>query len=74
LEAKIKRCAESGRPIACTEWLFRQGGNTPKNVLPLFKKHKVAAYHWGLVEGRTQTYFPLGSKKDARNRQCGSTI
>jgi hypothetical protein len=63
LEVKIKRCGESGRPVVCTEWLFRQGGNTPQRILPLFKEHKIGAYHWGLVEGRTQTYMHWGSKK-----------
>ena len=61
MESKIKRCTEPGRPILCTEWLFRQGGNTPRIILPLFKKYNIGAYHWGLVEGRTQTYFPWGS-------------
>lgn len=65
LQAKIKRCAESERPIICTEWLFRQGGSTPRNMLPLFKKLKIGAYNWGLIEGRTQTYMPWGSVKDA---------
>jgi len=65
LRAKIRRCAEPGRPILCTEWLFRQGGSTPRNILPLFKELKIAAYNWGLVEGRTQTYFPWGSPEGA---------
>jgi len=65
LKRVIERCGGSGRPVACTEWLHRQSGNTPQSILPLFKKHRVAAYNWGLVEGRTQTYFHWGSKKDA---------
>lgn len=65
MEARIKRCAESGRPVVCTEWLCRRTGNIPRNILPLFKQYKVAAYNWGLVEGRTQTYFPWGSKAGA---------
>ena len=65
LEEKIRRCGETGRPVVCTEWLFRQGSNTPQNVLPLFKEHRVGAYNWGLMEGRTQTYMHWGSPKDA---------
>ena len=65
VEAVIKRCAEAGRPILCTEWLLRQGDNTPQTILPIFKKHKVGAYNWGLVEGKTQTYMPWGSPRNA---------
>ena len=63
IEVKIKRCAEPGRPIACTEWLLRQGGNTPQNILPLFKEHNVASYHFGLVEGRIQDLYALGQQE-----------
>ena len=64
VEAKIKRCTEGGRPVVCTEWLFRQAGITPQVILPVFKEHKVGAYNWGLVEGRTQTYYHFGSRRD----------
>ena len=47
------------------EWLLRQGGNTPQNVLPLFKEHNIGAYNWGLVEGRMQTYMHWGSPRNA---------
>jgi hypothetical protein len=63
VEAKIKRCTETGRPVFCTEWLRRQGENTPQSILPLFKEYKVGAYHFGLVEGRTQTYMHRWSSK-----------
>jgi len=62
VESKIKLCQAQGRPLICTEWLLRQGGNTFESILPLFSKHKVGWYHWGLVAGRTQTYMPWGSK------------
>jgi len=65
VEAKIKLCAELGRPLLCTEWLRRQTGNTFAAILPLFAKHRVGGYHWGLVAGRTQTYMPWGSKRGA---------
>jgi len=59
----VRRCASYHRPVVCTEWLHRQSGNTFRSVLPVFAKHRVGWYHWGLVAGRTQTYMPWGSKK-----------
>ncbi|MHC4706384.1 MAG: glycoside hydrolase 5 family protein [Planctomycetota bacterium] len=60
---KIKTCQSYGRPMICTEWLRRQVGNTVASILPLFAKHQVGWYHWGLVAGRTQTYMHWGSKR-----------
>jgi len=62
IEAKLKLCGDHGRPVLCTEWLFRQGGNTPQTLLPLFRERKIGCYNWGLVAGRTQTYYHWGSK------------
>jgi hypothetical protein len=65
-ERKILWCHESGRPALCTEWLIRsQKDNTPEIFLPLFHANRVGAYNWGLVGGRTQTYFPWGSPAGA---------
>ena len=58
----VERLAARGRPLLCTEWLLRQGGNTFEVILPIFEEHAVGWYHWGLVAGRTQTYMPWGSK------------
>lgn len=63
IRRKIAICREAGRPILCTEWLHRQSGNTFAAILPLFAENNVGWYHWGLVAGRTQTYFHWGSKK-----------
>ena len=54
-----------GRPILCTEWMARGMGSLPKSHLPFFKQERVACYNWGLVNGKTQTHFPWGSKKGA---------
>jgi hypothetical protein len=62
---KIALCDEFERPVLCTEWLRRQTGNTFENLLPVFDEHHVGCYHWGLVAGRTQTYYPWGSAQDA---------
>lgn len=65
IEAKIKVCSEYGRPVICTEWLLRQGNNKFETLMPMFRERKIGCYNWGLVAGRTQTYFPWGSKQGA---------
>jgi hypothetical protein len=53
-----------GRPVLCTEWLRRPNSRFETH-LPFLKQHKIGAWNWGLVAGRTQTYFPWDSVKDA---------
>jgi hypothetical protein len=65
METKLKICAAYGRPVLCTEWLVRRGGNTIERLLPVFRERKIGCWCWGLVEGRTQTYFPWGSPPNA---------
>ena len=60
-EQKIKWLETYGRPIICTEFMARPVGSTFDTVLPIAKKHKVAAINWGLVAGKTQTYLPWDS-------------
>ena len=36
-------------------------GSTFQGTLPIARKYKVAAYNWGLVAGKTQTYLPWDS-------------
>jgi hypothetical protein len=60
-EARIAELAPLGRPILCTEYLARNQGSTIEAVLPIAKRHNVGAYSWGLVAGKTQTYFPWES-------------
>jgi hypothetical protein len=50
-----------GRPILCTEYMARGAGSTFDNTLPIAKRYHVAAINWGLVAGKTQTYFPWDS-------------
>jgi hypothetical protein len=60
-----KRIAEFkkfNRPVICTEWMARPAGSSYEKELPLFKSEKVAAYQWGLVNGRTQCQFPWWNK------------
>jgi hypothetical protein len=50
-----------GRPILCTEYLARTLGSTFADILPVLKEHRISAYNWGLVAGRTQTIYPWDS-------------
>ena len=65
IEAKLKICAARGRPVLCTEWLVRRGGNDFQTLFPLFRERKIGCWNWGLVAGRMQTYFPWGSPRGA---------
>jgi hypothetical protein len=60
-ESRIAELAPQGRPMLCTEYMARQLGSTVGGVLPVAKRHNVGAINWGLVAGRTQTYFPWDS-------------
>ncbi|MEM9479066.1 MAG: family 43 glycosylhydrolase, partial [Verrucomicrobiota bacterium] len=53
-----------GRPILCTEYMARGNQSTFESILPIFHEHKVGAYCWGLVDGKTQTIYPWNSWKD----------
>ena len=60
-ESRIAELAPQGRPILCTEYMARSLGSTIGGVLPIARRHNVGAINWGLVAGRTQTYFPWDS-------------
>jgi hypothetical protein len=60
-EARIKELQPLGRPILCTEYMARGNGSTFDGSLPIAKQYNVAAINWGLVAGKTQTYFPWDS-------------
>jgi len=49
------------RPILCTEYMARGAGSTFDGTLPIGKREHVALINWGLVAGKTQTYFPWDS-------------
>jgi hypothetical protein len=49
------------RPLICTEYMARGAGSTFDTILPVAKKHNVAAFNWGLVLGKTQTNLPWDS-------------
>jgi hypothetical protein len=60
-EGRINELAPMGRPILCTEYMARSQGSTIEGILPIAKRHNVGAFNWGLVAGKTQTYFPWDS-------------
>jgi hypothetical protein len=57
-QRRIDELKTYGRPLLCTEFMARGNGSTFEEALPLFKKEKVAAYCWGLVDGKSQTKYP----------------
>jgi hypothetical protein len=60
-EARIKELQAQHRPIICTEYMARGAGSTFDGSLPIAKKYNVGAINWGLVAGKTQTYYPWDS-------------
>ena len=60
-ESRIAELAPLGRPILCTEYMARPQGSTVGAILPVARRYNVGAYNWGLVAGKTQTYFPWDS-------------
>ncbi len=60
-EARIRELQAYGRPVICTEFMARGAGSTFDGDLPIAKKYKVAAINWGLVAGKTQTWYPWDS-------------
>ncbi len=60
-ESRINELSPLGRPILCTEYMARPLGSTVEGVLPIAKRHNVGAFTWGLIAGKTQTYFPWDS-------------
>jgi hypothetical protein len=58
LNARIAQLRKTGRPLFCTEYLARGNGSTFETILPILKKERIAAYNWGLVDGKTNTKYP----------------
>ena len=59
--AKVAQLQRYDRPLLCTEYMARGVGSTFAGTLPVLKEHRVAAYHWGLVAGRSQAMMPWDS-------------
>lgn len=61
------------RPLINNEWLNRIDNNRVEDCFPLFYLEKVGSYHWGLIQGFSQTYEPWGGyfKAIADPDYCG---
>lgn len=58
LVAQVDVLRAEARPILCTEWLARGLGSNAATHLPYFAEQRIGCFHWGLVNGRTQTHLP----------------
>jgi hypothetical protein len=58
MNRRILQLRKYERPLLCTEYMARGNGSTFEAILPILKKEKVAAYCWGLVDGKSQTKYP----------------
>ena len=58
MEYLISRLKKFDRPLYITEWLARPAGSRIEEQLPLFKNENIGCFHWGLVNGATQTHLP----------------
>ena len=56
LDTVIKKLEKYNRPLFCTEYMARPA-STFNPCLGIMKEHKVAAFNWGLVSGKTQTIY-----------------
>ena len=56
--AQVELLRAEGRPILCIEWLARGLGSCAASHLPWFAAQRIGCFHWGLVNGRTQTHLP----------------
>jgi hypothetical protein len=60
-EKRVQWLQRYNRPILCTEYMSRGNGSTFQGSMPVAKKYKVAAFNWGLVNGKSQTIYPWDS-------------
>lgn len=58
VKRKIELLKNYERPLFCTEYVARGGGNTFETVMPIFKQDKIAAINWGFVAGKSNTIYP----------------
>lgn len=58
MNGRIAQLRKYKRPLLCTEFMARGNGSTFEAILPILKKERVAAYCWGLVDGKSQTKYP----------------
>ena len=69
LEETINRLRHHDRPLICTEYMAREFGSTFEFSLPIFKKHRIGCYNWGLVAGKSQTHFGWSTILDLKKKK-----
>ncbi|MHC5056845.1 MAG: glycoside hydrolase 5 family protein [Planctomycetota bacterium] len=67
VERTTKHYKQYRRPLFCTETIRRVHNQDFAAVLPVFARHRVSWYNWGLVAGKQQTYLPWGDKSKTIN-------
>jgi hypothetical protein len=60
-EKHVREIQKYHRPVICTEYMARPMHSTFQGILSIAKKYKVGAINWGLVAGKTQTWYPWDS-------------
>ena len=65
LMIEVAQLRQFNRPLICTEYMARTIGSTFHTNTIYFQKENIGAVNWGLVAGKTQTYFPWGSPVNA---------
>lgn len=65
LRKQIVGLQKLGRPVLCTEYMARGNHSTFAGNLPVLKHYGVAAWSWGLVNGKSNTIYPWDSWKKA---------
>lgn len=66
LRGQVEELSAYGKPLICTEYMARSQGSLFSSHLPFFKERRIGAFSWGLVAGKTQTIYPWGSRKGAK--------
>jgi hypothetical protein len=64
LRKQIEGLKKLGRPVLCSEYMARGNHSTFTDNLPVLKEEGVAAWSWGLVQGKSNTIFPWDSWKE----------
>ena len=64
-ERRVETLEMYHRPVVCAEYVARGVGSTFDTILPIAKKHRVAAINWGFVAGKSQTNLPWDSLGEA---------
>ena len=63
MKQAIDSLQKKGRPLICTEYMARSNNSKFETHLPILKRYNVGAINWGLVNGKSNTIFPWGSKE-----------